>query len=122
MRTRVLQIAALAAALVGVGCEFAFNLQGTVKSPSGALAGADVLLSCPPDRSEHIKTDAQGRLSYSKIPLVGPECRLVVSKPGFQPREVTVEEVCTSHFGRGCIAAQLDVELVPAESGDQTSE
>jgi hypothetical protein len=46
--TRMLRTAVLAAALLGAACDPAFVIEGSVKSPAGALAGADVTLRCPP--------------------------------------------------------------------------
>jgi hypothetical protein len=113
MRTDALQIVVLATALLGAGCDPVFSLQGSVKSPAGAIAGADVTLSCPLDPPVHVTSDALGRLDYHRMGTANPECRLLISKPGFHPKEVRLEDVCRSHFGVACWGAQLDVELAP---------
>ncbi len=110
-----LHAAALAAALLGVACDPAFVIEGSVKSPSGALAGADVTLSCPSNEPLRLSTDAQGSLHYQRIGTADPACRVVISKPGFRPRELTLAEVCKAHFGVGCSGARIDVQLAPAE-------
>ena len=113
--TRMLRTAVLAAALLGAACDPAFVIEGSVKSPAGALAGADVTLSCPSDPPLRLTTDAHGRIFYHRIGTANPECRVVVSKQGFRPRELTLAEVCNAHFGVGCRSARIDVELAPAE-------
>ncbi|EYF01847.1 Hypothetical protein CAP_7728 [Chondromyces apiculatus DSM 436] len=105
----------LAAALLGVACDPAFNFSGTIKSPSGALAGAEVTLFCPSYEPIRLTSSAQGYVGYHQIPGQSPECRVTVSKPGFRPHEVTLDAICTGHFGLSCTRAQLDVQLAPAE-------
>lgn len=111
--TRILYAAAVAAPLFAAACDPVFTIQGSVKSPSSALAGADVTLSCPSDPPVHLTTDALGRIAYHRMGTANPECRVLVSKPGFHPRELPLSEVCKAHFGVGCWGAQIDVELAP---------
>ena len=116
MRSRALQIILLAAAAVfETACDPAFWLEGSVKSPTGALAEAEVTLSCSGDPRPlaHLTTGALGGFSYHQIPGLSPECRVVITKPGFRSSEVTLAEICHSHFGLSCTRARLDVELAP---------
>lgn len=115
MRIRLLQFVALAAALLGAACDRGITIEGSVKSPTGGLAGADVTLSCPPDPPVHITTNELGGLRYHSIPTVSPECHVIVSKPGFRPREIPLAQICTSHFGLSCSGARLEIELAPEE-------
>lgn len=116
MRTTVLQLAALAAALLGAACDPAFAIEGSVKSPSGALAGAEVTLACPPDPPVRLTTDALGHLAYHRIGTANPACRVIISKQGFRPRDLSLAEICNSHFGLACSGARLDVELGPEDN------
>jgi hypothetical protein len=40
---------------------------------------------------------------------------VIVKKPGFRPREITLAQICNSHFGLSCTGARLDVELAPED-------
>src|SRR5262245_13964548 len=115
MRRRILPLIALLAGTLGVACDPVFWLVGSVKGPSGPLVGAEVTLLCPGDLTgdptRRLTADALGRVSYRQIPTANTECRVLVSKPGFRPREIPLELICHSHFGLSCSSAQLDVEL-----------
>ncbi|APR86175.1 Hypothetical protein A7982_11524 [Minicystis rosea] len=113
MHPRILPALAIVLSAFAAACDPAFWLTGTIKSPAGPLAGAEITLACPGYTTQPVTSSADGRITFHQVPSIDPECRVRITKPGFRAHEITVASICHSHFGLTCRQATLEVELVP---------
>lgn len=107
------------ALLALLACDPGYRMSGRVHAKGGRpIAGALAQTECPDGKPPLPggTSDAQGKLDAAGVGGFREDCVVEVSAPGYAAVELPVSEICSerSRF-YGCLAVELEVELVAAK-------
>jgi hypothetical protein len=83
-------------AVLLVGCDPAFRIQGDVADPAGhPIAGARAVFTCGGADQDTIETDASGHFDETRIGVFGNDCAVEIRLAGHGTGSFPVMENCT---------------------------
>jgi hypothetical protein len=83
-------------AVLLVGCDPAFTIQGDVTDPAGRpIAGARAVFTCWSTDPNTVETDASGHFKYERIGVFGQDCAVEIRLAGHGEASFPVMENCT---------------------------